>query len=70
MKVSLLTAGKDPHYALGLLSGLILQDIYVDFIGNDSMKDSPIVNNKKVNYLNLRGDQTADAPFKDKVIRV
>jgi len=70
MKVSLFTAGKDPHYALGLLSGLILQDIYIDFIGNDSMKDSPIVNDKKVNYLNLRGDQTADAPFKDKVIRV
>lgn len=70
MKVSLLTGGKDPHYALGLLSGLISKGIDVEFVGNDEMKDAGTVKNEKVIYYNLRGDQNPYASMKGKIIRV
>lgn len=70
MKISLLTAGKDPHYALGLLSALISKGIIIDFIGNDSMTDAGVVHNNSVTYHNLRGDQSPHVALKEKVIRV
>jgi len=70
MKVSLLTAGKDKPYVLGLLSGLVSQRLDVDFIGNDEMQSVNIVRSKYVNYYNLRGAQNEDAPIKEKISRV
>ena len=70
MKVSILTGGMDPHYAISLLSGLVINDIAVDFIGNDEMQKSEFVENKNVNYLNLRGGQKKEVQMKDKIIRV
>ena len=70
MKVSILTGGKDPPYALGLLSGLITKNIEIDFIGNSEMEKSKQVMNNNVVYYNLRGDQTENASFKEKVFRV
>ena len=60
----------DPHYALSLLSGLIQQEIQIDFIGNDEMQKSEFVKNRNVNYLNLRGDQKTQVRMKGKIIRV
>jgi len=68
--VSLLTGGQDIHYALGLLSGLVLKEINVDFIGNDAMQDAEVTKSRNVIYYNLRGDQKPNAPMKEKVIRV
>lgn len=70
MKVSILTGGKDPHYALGLLSGLKSHTIDIEFIGNDEMQDADVVRSKNVVYYNLRGDQSASVPLKEKIFRV
>lgn len=70
MKISLLTAGKDKPYVLGLLSGLVSAGMQVDFIGNDEMKNADVVKSPNVNYLNLRGYQNPSADFLTKVVRV
>ncbi len=70
MKISLLTAGKDRPYVLGLLSGLVANNIHVDFIGNDDLQTAEIVKNKKVNYLNLRGDQRENVHISKKICRI
>lgn len=70
MKVSILTGGKDPHYALGLLSGIKSHTIDIEFIGNDEMQDSDVVRSKNVVYYNLRGDQRINVSLTEKIIRV
>jgi D-inositol-3-phosphate glycosyltransferase len=70
IRVALLTAGKDPHYALGLLSGLTTERIIIDFIANDEMQKSPIIELPNVNYFNLRGDQDERSSPYDKARRV
>jgi D-inositol-3-phosphate glycosyltransferase len=70
VRVSLLTGGKDPHYALGLLSGIVNKNICIDFIGNNEMGKADEIKNNAVKYYNLRGDQKALAPFIEKIIRV
>ena len=43
MKVALIKGGGgDTYYELGLLSGLISQGLFVDFIGSDQLKNSEI----------------------------
>jgi D-inositol-3-phosphate glycosyltransferase len=61
LHISLLTAGKDPHYALGLLGALTDRGIRVDFIANDAMRSAAAAAHPLVNYLNLRGDQRREA---------
>ncbi|MBI4684786.1 MAG: glycosyltransferase family 4 protein [Nitrospirae bacterium] len=70
MKVSLLTGGMDPHYALSLMSGLITRELHIDFIGNDEMQKSEFVKNANVNYFNLRGDQNSQVSLREKMLRV
>ncbi len=70
MKISLLTGGDDPSYALPLLSALISKGIKVDFIGNNEMEKAEAVKTENVNYLNLRGDQNHYAPMKEKMLRL
>jgi len=70
MKIALLTAGKDPHYALGLLSGLVDHNIHIDFIGNDEMQKDEILRKQNVTYYNLRGNQDPFVPISTKVSRV
>jgi D-inositol-3-phosphate glycosyltransferase len=71
LRIALLTAGKDPHYALGLTSGLSPLPIDIDFIGNDDMQHSPIVAAGNIDYYNLRrGDQSASAKLARKGFRV
>lgn len=68
--ISVLTAGKDPHYALGLLEGLLSKPLKIDFIANDEMQSSPLVSSTNVSYLNLRGNQGINASMREKVLRV
>lgn len=70
MRVSLLTAGKDQHYALGILGSLIDRGIQVDFVANDEMSREPVARHSLVRYLNLRGDQDATAHYLVKAKRL
>ena len=70
MRITILTGGDDPSYALPLLSALIDKGLTVDFIGNDKMQNAEIVKHGNVNYLNLRGDQNPEAPIQEKIIRI
>jgi D-inositol-3-phosphate glycosyltransferase len=53
--VSLLTAGKDPDYALGLLRGLVECGVGVDFVGDDAMREAPAASHPLVSYFDLWG---------------
>jgi len=71
MKVALIKGGGgDTYYELGLLSGLIAQGIFVDFIGSDHLKNTDILKNEYVKFYNLRGDQDPRAPLKKKIFRI
>jgi D-inositol-3-phosphate glycosyltransferase len=64
LSVALLTGGGDKPYALGMAAALTSVGIHVDFIGSDDLNVPEVVTNPRVNFLNLRGDQRADAsPF-------
>ncbi len=66
MKITLLTAGKDVHYALNLLSGLMLQKLKINFIGGDIKKIIPFKLNENVSIYNLRGNTNQFSSFRVK----
>jgi glycosyltransferase involved in cell wall biosynthesis len=64
LRVALLTGGGDKPYALGVAAALTSQGILVDFIGSDELSVPAVLNNSRVTFLNLRGNQRTDAsPF-------
>ncbi len=68
--ISLITGGKDKHYAMGLAAALLGAGARFDFIGNDEM-DLPELNaDARVNFFNLRGDQSINAGPVAKMTRV
>jgi glycosyltransferase involved in cell wall biosynthesis len=69
-RVTLLTGGGDRPYALGMTSALADQGINVDFIGSDELDAPELRRTPLVTFLNLRGDQTVDAPLRRKVVRI
>jgi glycosyltransferase involved in cell wall biosynthesis len=69
-QVSLLTAGRDKPYALGLASALIAADVAFDFVGSNVVDGPDLHGNPRVNFLNLRGDQSVDAGVLRKIWRV
>ncbi len=70
LDIALLTGGGDKPYALGMAAALTSVGIKVDFIGSDDLSVPEIVNNPRVNCLNLRGDQSPDASWPAKIGRV
>lgn len=70
LHVALLTAGRDKPYALGLAAALKEQGITQDFIGSDGVNGPELHGTPLINFLNLRGDQSAGAGAWSKVIRV
>ena len=70
LSIALLTGGGDKPYALGLTAALTSQGIFVDFIGSDDLSVPDVLNNPRVNFLNLRGNQRHDASPFSKVRRV
>ena len=70
MKVSLLTGGGDRPYALGLLSCLLSKDIDVDFLASDELFEPNLMNNPRVVFYNLRGNQCSNVQLIKKTIRV
>jgi glycosyltransferase involved in cell wall biosynthesis len=69
-RVALLTGGGDKPYALGLAAALSSEDILLDFIGSDDLNVPELINNRGVNFLNLRGDQRPEASRLSKMIRI
>jgi glycosyltransferase involved in cell wall biosynthesis len=70
MRVSLLTGGDDPNYAIPLATSLADQGIEVEFIGNDDMQGFPSLKRENIKYLNLRGSQDPQASAYSKTARV
>ena len=70
MSVALLTAGKDQHYALGLLGALQDKPVHVEFIGNDVMATSEVARTGHLDFYNLVGNQDAETSITQKVLRV
>jgi glycosyltransferase involved in cell wall biosynthesis len=68
--VALLTGGGDKPYALGMAGALIAQGAFLDFIGSDDVNGPHLHDNPRVNFLNLRGDQTPNASRLNKLLRV
>src|SRR5687767_6616327 len=61
IRMSLLTGGDDPDYAIPLATALAEQSVIVDFVGNDGMASAPSLKHANIRYLNLRGSQDRHA---------
>lgn len=70
LSVALLTGGGDKPYALGMAAALTSVGIQVDFIGSDDLRAPELLSNRRVNFVNLRGDQRHDADPAEKILRV
>jgi D-inositol-3-phosphate glycosyltransferase len=70
LSVALLTGGDDKPYALGLATALTSGGILVDFIGSDDLAVPELLNNSRVNFLNLRRDQRENVSFGKKFRRI
>jgi glycosyltransferase involved in cell wall biosynthesis len=70
MRVTLLTGGQDPHYALGLLGALRSKPIQVDIIGSDGMADCNVVKTGNFDFYNFVGNQSRVASLREKVLRI
>src|SRR5947209_17096336 len=70
LHIALLTGGSDRPYVLGLVEALTSVGSSVDVIGSDELSLPDLLDNSRVNFLNLRGDQSPDAPFARKIARV
>jgi len=68
--ISLLTGGGDKPYALGMAAALTSAGVSLDFIGSDDLQVAEVVENPRIRFLNLRGDQRSDASPFTKVQRV
>jgi glycosyltransferase involved in cell wall biosynthesis len=69
-QVSLLTAGRDRPYALGLAAALAAAGVQFDFIGSNEVDGPELHTSPQIHFLNLRGDQSVDAGLLKKMIRV
>src|SRR4029077_16222832 len=69
-RVALLTGGGDKPYALGMATALTSEGISIDFIGSDDLRVPELLDNRRVNFLNLRGDQRPQAGSMAKALRV
>src|SRR6266704_1129640 len=70
VEIALLTGGGDKPYALGMAAALTAEGILLDFIGSDDLQVAELLNNSRVNFLNLRGDQCPNVSAFAKVLRI
>ncbi len=68
--IALLTGGGDRPYALGLSTALAAQGMTMDFIGSDELRSAELEANPRIRFLNLKGDQSSEAGFLQKMGRV
>ena len=70
LRVSLLTGGGDKPYALGLATALTSAGLSLEFVGSDDLMVPELLNNRRIEFLNLRGDQRSEASPLAKALRV
>ena len=70
VKIALLTGGDDKPYVLGFVQALTSEGVLIDVIGSDELEVPELLRNRRVNFLNLRGDQSSDASLKSKAYRI
>ena len=70
MEVALLTAGRDPHYAVGVARALVSQQVQVDLIGGDALSCPEWDATPLVHFKNLKGDASEEASLLRKIIRI
>jgi D-inositol-3-phosphate glycosyltransferase len=70
LRVSLLTGGSDKPYALGLTEALTAEGLEIDFVGSDELAAPEVLTNPRVNFLNLRGDQSVHVGLVAKFARI
>ncbi len=70
LSVALLTGGDDRPYVLGLVEAFISAGVIFDVIGSDDLSLPELLNNRLINFLNLRGDQCPKASLPQKAARV
>lgn len=68
--IGLLTGGDDRSYAHGLALSLAGSGVTVEFIASDALDGTELHVNERIEFLNLRGDQSEDAVFLSKIIRL
>lgn len=68
--VALLTGGRDKPYVFGLATSLISRGATLDLIGSDYVDSPDFHGDPRVNFLNLRGDQSVNAGLTRKMSRV
>jgi len=69
-QISLLTAGRDRPYALGLAAALAAAGVQFDFAGSDEVDSPELHTSPQIHFLNLRGDQSVNAGLLKKLLRV
>lgn len=57
LRVALLTGGQDPHYAFGLATALLTQDIELDVIGSNEINGPDLHGRSGLRVLNFIGNQ-------------
>jgi glycosyltransferase involved in cell wall biosynthesis len=70
MLVSLLTAGRDKPYVLGLATSLWSHGAIIDLVGSNELDCNELHNKTGLTFFNLRGDVRPDASFGEKAVRV
>jgi D-inositol-3-phosphate glycosyltransferase len=58
LNVALLTGGQDRHYAVGLATALMEQNVHLEVIGSDEVDGPEFQGNPHVVFRNLHGGQT------------
>jgi glycosyltransferase involved in cell wall biosynthesis len=69
-EVALLTGCQDRSYAVGLATALAAGGVQVEFVAGDSLDGSDLRSCELIEFVNLRGSQSEDAPTVAKVLRV
>jgi D-inositol-3-phosphate glycosyltransferase len=70
IEVTLLTGGDDRPYVLGLAEAFTSAGVVFDVIGSDDLRLPELLNNRRINFLNLRGDQRPEASLQTKIGRI
>jgi D-inositol-3-phosphate glycosyltransferase len=70
LRVSLLSGIDDKPYVLGFADAFTGEGISLDLIGSDAMEVPELLQNRHINFLNLRGDQRSDASLNSKAFRI
>lgn len=69
-RISVLTAGRDRHYALGFACALLESGLRFEFVGSDDLESEELSRSALVNVLNLHRDRSWNACLSKKMLRV